>query len=121
MVVRNPRRFKDCYEALNVIAYIVTNEIIAKQRRDNIYRKQSEFEPKSYDTVRIDLFGDITISSKDLFFDEKDMKSEALRFLIAFLACNPGKFYSAECLNSKYEGDKDVSWADLIYNSNFAH
>lgn len=115
MVVRNPRRFKDCYEALNVIAYIVTNEIIAKQRRDNIYRKQSEFEPKSYDTVRIDLFGDITISSKDLFFDEKDMKSEALRFLIAFLACNPGKFFSAECLNSKYEGDKDVSWADLIY------
>ena len=115
MVVRNPRRFKGCYEALNVIAYIVTNEIIAKQRRDNIYRKQSEFEPKSYDTVRIDLFGDITISSKDLFFDEKDMKSEALRFLIAFLACNPGKFFSAECLNSKYEGDKDVSWADLIY------
>lgn len=115
MVVRNPRRFKDCYEALNVIAYIVTNEIIAKQRRDNIYRKQREFEPKSYDTVRIDLFGDMTISSKDLFFDEKDMKSEALRFLIAFLACNPGKFFSAECLNSKYEGDKDVSWADLIY------
>ena len=115
MVVRNPRRFKDCYEALNVIAYIVTNEIIAKQRRDNIYRKQSEFEPKSYDTVRIDLFGEITISSKDLFFYEKDMKSEALRFLIAFLACNPGKFFSAECLNSKYEGDKDVSWADLIY------
>jgi len=115
MVVRNPKRFKDCHEALNVIAYIVTNEIIAKQRRDNIYRKQSEYEPKNYDTVRIDLFGEITISSKDLFFDEKDLKSEALRFLIAFLACNPGKFFSAECLNSKYEGDKEVSWADLIY------
>lgn len=115
MVVRNPKRFKDCYEALNVIAYIVTNEIIAKQRRDNIYRKQSEYEPCSYDSVRIDLFGGITISSKDLFFDEEDMKSEALRFLIAYLACNPGKFFSTECLNSKYEGEKDVSWADLIY------
>lgn len=115
LVVRNPRRFKDCYEALNVIAYIVTNEIIAKQRRDNIYRKQSEFEPSSYDIVRIDLFGDMTISSKDLYFEEKDMKSEALRFLIAFFACNPGKFFSAECLNSKYEGEKDISWADLIY------
>ena len=69
-----------CYGALNVIAYIVTNEIIAKQRRDNIYSKQSEYEPSSYDSVRIDLFGGITISSKD--FDEEDMKSEALRFLI---------------------------------------
>ena len=115
MVVRNPKRFKNCYTGLNIIAYIVTNEIIAKQRRDNIYRKQSKYEPSSYDTVRIDLFGGITISSKDLFFDEEDMKSESLRFLIAFLACNPGKFFSVECLNSKYEGDKDVSWADLIY------
>ena len=50
MVVRNPKRFKDCYEILNVIAYIVTNEIIAKQRRDNIFRKQREYEPSSYDT-----------------------------------------------------------------------
>lgn len=91
MVVRNPKRFKDCYEALNVIAYIVTNEIIAKQRRDNIYRKQSEYEPSSDDSVRIDLFGGITISSKDLFYDEEDMKSEALRFLIAFLAWNSGE------------------------------
>lgn len=115
MVVRNPRRFKACYEALNVIAYIVTNEIIAKQRRDNIYRKQSEFEPNSYDTVRIDMFGGVRISSKDLFFNEEDMKSEALRFLIAFLACNQGKFFSSEYLNSKYEGGKDISWADLIY------
>ena len=115
MVVRNPKRLKTCYQALNVIAYIVTNEIIAKQRRDNIYRKQREYEPNSYDTIRINLFGQITISSKNLFFNEKDLKSEKLRFLIAFLVCNPGKFFSAECLNSKYEGDKDVSWADLIY------
>ena len=31
MVVRNPKRFKSCYTALDIIAYIVTNEIIAKQ------------------------------------------------------------------------------------------
>ena len=55
MVVRNPKRFKNCYTGLNIIAYIVTNEIIAKQRRDNIFRKQSEYEPTSYETVRIDL------------------------------------------------------------------
>lgn len=115
MVVRNPKRFKRCHEALNILAYVITNEIIAKQRRGNIYRRQSEYQPNSYDTVRIDLFGDMTISSKDLFFGEKDMKSEALCFLIAFLACNPGKFFSAECLNSKYESEKDISWADLIY------
>lgn len=47
MAVRNPKIFKDCYEALNIIAYIVTNEIITKQRRDNIYRKQSEYESKT--------------------------------------------------------------------------
>ena len=38
-----------------------------------------------------------------------------LRFLIAFLACNMGKYFPAEYLNTKYEGEKDVSWADLIY------
>lgn len=69
---------------MNIIAYIVTNEIIAKQRRDNIFRKQSEYEPTSYETVRINLFSGVTVASKDLFFDEDDMKSETLRFLIAF-------------------------------------
>ncbi len=115
MVVRNPKRFKSCYTALNIIAYIVTNEIIAKQRRDNIFRKQSEHEPTSYETVRIDLLNGVKVVSKELFFDEGDMKSEALRFLIAFLACNMGKYFPAEYLNTKYEGEKDVSWADLIY------
>ena len=38
-----------------------------------------------------------------------------VRFLIAFLACNRGKYFPAEYLNTKYEGEKDVSWADLIY------
>jgi len=28
MVVRNPKRFKNCYTGLNIIAYIVTNEIM---------------------------------------------------------------------------------------------
>ena len=115
MVVRNPKRFKNCYTGLNIIAYIVTNEIIAKQRRDNIFRKQSEHEPTSYETVRIDLLNGVKVASKELFFDEGDMKSEALRFLIAFLACNMGKYFPAEYLNTKYEGEKDVSWADLIY------
>ncbi len=115
MVVRNPKRFKNCYTGLNIIAYIVTNEIIAKQRRDNIFRKQSEHEPTSYETVRIDLLNGVKVASKELFFDESDMKSEALRFLIAFLACNMGKYFPAEYLNTKYEGEKDVSWADLIY------
>ena len=100
---------------LNIIAYIVTNEIIAKQRRDNIFRKQSEHEPTNYETVRIDLLNGGKVVSKELFFDEGDMKSEALRFLIAFLACNMGKYFPAEYLNTKYEGEKDVSWADLIY------
>ena len=115
MVVRNPKRFKNCYTGLNIIAYIVTNEIIAKQRRDNIFRKQSEHEPTSYETVRIDFLNGVKVASKELFFDEGDMKSEALRFLIAFLACNLGKYFPAEYLNTKYEGEKDVPWADLIY------
>lgn len=115
MVVRNPKCFKDSFEFLNVFAYIITNEIIAKQRRDNIYRKQSEYLPNAYNKVRIDLFGGISIASKDLYFDEEDMKSETLRFLIGFLACNPGQYFPAECLNSKYDGDKEVAWKDLIY------
>lgn len=98
MVVRNPKRFKSCYTALNIIADIVTNEIIAKQRRDNIFRKQSEYEPTNYETVRINLFNGVTVASKDLFFDEDDMKSETLRFLIAFLSCNLGKFFLQSAL-----------------------
>ena len=57
--------------------------------------------------MRINLFNGVTVACKDLFFDEDDMKSETLRFLIAFLSCNLGKFFSAECLNAKYEGEKD--------------
>ena len=65
--------------------------------------------------MRIDLLNGGKVASKELFFNEGDMKSEALRFLIAFLACNMGKYFPAEYLNTKYEGEKDVSWADLIY------
>lgn len=115
LVVRNPHRFKTGYEALNIMSYIVTNEIIEKRRRDNICRKRENTSPDAYDTVRINLFGGISIASKGLYFDEKDMKSEALQFLIGFLACNSNKFFPAEMLNSKYENNKDISWHDLIY------
>lgn len=72
MVVRNPKRFKNCYTGLNIIAYIVTNEIIAKQRRDNIFRKQSEHEPTSYETVRIDLLNGVKVYSEyDLRLEKK--------------------------------------------------
>ena len=94
------------------MSYIVTNEIVAKRRRDNICRKLEDSSPDTYDKVRINLFGGITIRSKDLEFDESDMKSEALQFLIGFLACNSNKFFPAEVLNARYEGEKDVSVAE---------
>ena len=43
--------------------------------------KQSEYKPTNYETVRINLFNGVTVASKDLFFDEDDMKSETLRFV----------------------------------------
>lgn len=77
-----------------------------------ICRKLEDSSPDTYDKVRINLFGGITIRSKDLEFDESDMKSEALQFLIGFLACNSNKYFPAEVLNARYEGEKDVSVAE---------
>ncbi len=114
-VLRNPGRFKSGYEALNIMSYIVTNEVVAKRRRDYICRKVDNSTPDTYDRVRINLFGGVSICSKDLSFDESDMKSDALQFLIGFLACNSNRFFSTEVLNEHYEGEKDVSWHDLIY------
>ena len=77
-----------------------------------ICRKLEDSSPDTYDKVRINLFGGITIRSKDLEFDESDMKSEALQFLIGFLACNSNKYFPAEVVNARYEGEKDVSVAE---------
>ncbi|MEE0084657.1 MAG: hypothetical protein UE068_10585, partial [Paludibacteraceae bacterium] len=49
----------------HVAEYIVKFEIgysKTKQRRDNIFRKQSEYEPTSYETVRINLFNGVTVA-----------------------------------------------------------
>lgn len=113
LVIRNPKRFKDNYIALNIFSYIITNELIALRRRESISRKTVNYEPNSYKQVMINLFGDMQIVGKDLTLNRSDIP-DAIRFLIAYLALNPGKAVSAERLNDLY-GDKVGSWKNLVY------
>lgn len=113
LVVRNPKRFKDNYIALNIFSYIITNELIAMKRRESISRKTVNYEPNSYNQVMINLFGEMQIIGKDLNLGRSDIP-DAIRFLIAYLALNPGKAISAERLNDLY-GEKVGSWKNLVY------
>ena len=113
LVVRNPKRFKSNYVALNIMSYIVTSELNAIRRRRHISRKTVEYEPKNYNEVQIRLFGDMKIIGKDLVISKCEI-AEPIRFLIAYLAMNPGKAICPEQLNELY-GEKICSWKNLVY------
>lgn len=113
LVVRNPKRFKTNYVALNIMSYIITSELNAIRRRRNISRKTVDYEPKNYNEVQIRLFGEMKIIGKDLMLQKNEIP-EPIRFLIAYLALNPGKAICAEKLNELY-GEKISSWKNLIY------
>lgn len=113
LVVRNPKRFKTNYVALNIMSYIITTELTSLRRRQNISRKTVDYDPKSYKEVQIRLFGDMCIIGKDIELTKSDM-AEPIRFLIAYLAMNPGKAVCCEQLNDLY-GEKVGSWKNLVY------
>jgi len=113
LVVRNPKKFKTNYVALNIMSYIITNELIAMRRRKNICRKTVECEPQSYKQVQIRLFGEMQIVGKDLLLTQKDIP-EPIRFLIAYLAMHDKKTVSAEKLTELY-GEKVGAWKNLVY------
>lgn len=113
LVVRNPKRFKNNYIALNIMSYIITSELVALKKRQSVSRKTVDYEPKAYDEAQIRLFGDMVIVGKDLLLTKQDIP-EPVRFLIAYLAMNPGKSICAEQLNELY-GEKIASWKNLVY------
>ena len=113
LVVRNPKRFKTNYVALNIMSYIITSELNAIRRRRHISRKTVDYEPKNYNEVQIRLFGEMKIIGKDLTLPKSEI-AEPIRFLIAYLAMNPGKAICPEQLNELY-GEKICSWKNLVY------
>lgn len=113
LVVRNPKQFKDNYIVLNIMSYIITSELNALLKRQSISRKTVDYEPASYDEIQIRLFGDMEIVGKELYLNASDIP-EPIRFMIAYLASNPGRAVSAEQINDLY-GGKIASWKNLIY------
>lgn len=116
LVVRNPQRFKDFYEALNVMAYIVTNEVIAKQRRDNVLRHTASDYPLKENQIKINLFGEMQIRGNDFKLKAEEIPSDITRKMIALLAMNQGKAFNVTMLNDRLGTDKSANaWKNLIY------
>ncbi len=113
MVVRNPKKFKDCYETLNIISYIVTTELIALRRRKNIERKSVEYAPKNYNEVFIKLFGEMTIVGKDFTLEDVDIP-EQMKVIIAYMAEHRNRSYSLMQLAELLE-TSEASCKSLIY------
>ena len=116
LVVRNPKRFKDFYEALNVMAYIVTNEVTAKQRRDNVLRHTAADTQLTDRQIKINLFGEMQIRGVDFVIKAEEITSDITRKMIALLASNPGKAFNASMLNDRLGTDKTATaWKNQIY------
>ena len=113
MVVRNPKRFKTCYEALNILSYIVTNELIALRRRRNIERKAVEYEPKNYDEVSIKLFGEMEIVGKGFTLEDADIP-EPMKVIIAYMSENRNRSYGLMQL-AELTGTTEAACKTLIY------
>lgn len=116
MVVKNPKRFKSEALALNVMSYITTMEVIEVNRRKNIQRHVEATDMLNYNDVRIKLFGEFTIESKDLLIKGEDVKSELIKFAVAYMTVNVGKSFPKEKLSSVYYNGTDTAcWPDIIY------
>ncbi|MCF0127096.1 MAG: hypothetical protein HUJ70_00930, partial [Pseudobutyrivibrio sp.] len=116
MVVRNPKRFKDCYEALNIMSYIATNEYIACRHRAKLLRRTaSDFQLK-VNQVKLNLFGEIQIQGSYYLINAEDISSDTMCSLIALLALNRDKSFNATMINAKLGMDKTPgAWKSLIY------
>ena len=113
VVVRNPKRFKNNYLALNLMSYIITNEIISKQRREKMESHTLQDEPKSEDEVYIKLLGEMEIVSKDLRLKGNDIP-EPIRLMIAFLAAHPDQKFNLDQLKDICRTDAE-SLKNYIY------
>lgn len=113
VVVRNPKRFKTNYQALNLMSYIITNEIISKQRREKMVRHTLKDEPKTEQEVYIKLLGEMEIVSKDLRLKGNEI-ADPIRLMIAFLATHPEQRFSLEQL-------KDVCRTDTECLKNYIY
>lgn len=116
MVVKNPKRFKTETYALNIMSYIVTNEIIEVNRRKNITRQIRPGEPLNYRDVRIKLLGDFCIESKDILITADDLKSDLTKFAIAYMTVNLGRKIPQSKLSAVYfNGEDTARWTDIMY------
>lgn len=113
VVVRNPKRFKTNYHALNLMSYIITNEIISKQRREKMVRHTLKDEPKTEQEVYIKLLGEMEIVSKDLRLKGNEI-ADPIRLMIAFLATHPEQRFSLEQL-------KDICRTDTECLKNYIY
>ena len=116
LVVKNPRRFKENYKALNVMAYILTTEIIASQCREHINRMLDSDKITDIKTVKINMLGDFSIEGFNMNITRDDMKSELTRYIVAYLATNPKQYVPVSKFSEGYTGgDKETRWRDYIY------
>ena len=113
MVVRNPEVFTDNYVALNIMAYIATNEILAFRRNQHLARKMIPYIPDTFNEIRVNLYGKFEIVGNNLHITEDEV-AFPIMFLIAYLCCNKGKSVSQEMLMDLYD-DETVSWKNQIY------
>jgi len=113
MVVRNPKHFTDNYVALNIMAYIATNELLSFRRNQHLARKLAPYIPDTNNEIRLNLFGKFEIVGNNLHLTEDEVASPII-FLIAYLSCNKGKCVSQEMMLDLYD-DETVSWKNQIY------
>lgn len=116
MVVRNPKRFKDNYVALNIMAYVTTNEQLASQRRDNVLRRAAADIELNDNQIKLNLFGQMQIQGADFVISSEDISSDLMCRLIALLAMSKGKGFNNNVLNEKLGVDKTPgAWKSLMY------
>ena len=113
LVVRNPKRLKTNYEILNLMSYIVTNELIAMRIRKNLARKAMPYTPKSSNEVYIKLLGEMLIVGKDLEITDEEIL-DPMKFLLAFMAENRNRAFCLQQLTDKF-GYNDNFWKTNIY------
>ncbi|MCF0158838.1 MAG: hypothetical protein HUJ83_10045 [Veillonella sp.] len=115
MVVKNPRKYADRYEVLNLMCYVLTHEIIDSERKRAACRNAEPDVPQTYNQVNIKLLGEYQICTKGLCFSAEDVLSDQIKFVIAYLAMNPDRCISTKELNDVYfNKDGETDWRYCI-------
>lgn len=117
LIVRNPKRYTDRDSMLKMMAYVAVSSVNEKRLLDRLRRRTTPAIIQSERDIIINLFGELQIITMSGMITEKDINSQQIIRLIAYLLLHKARPASAcEIFNDLWPEEDSVKAQKRIRN-----